>query len=570
MKNRSFIITTLLSMVFVWGCSEDFIERPPDDTIVDANFWKTPDQILAGTAPLYNIAWFDYNDKASHGLGDGRGGMLSANYSYQLENIEFRTTALTAENSASWSAFFKVVAHANMTMRNIQQYADPSIPVERVNAAIAEARFMRGVAYMFLVMNWGAVPIITDNVKSSESPREIRRNTVESIWKFITNDLSYAVTHLPDTPLEPGRLTSWSAKGMLSKVYLTRAGVGASPGAKNQLYLDSARILAQDVIENSGATLMENYADLFKTANNNNPETLFALQWTYDGSDWGSQNSVQAYLAFSSAITGFSDGWGGDLGASMYILDLYEGLVENGSTPDQRLKASFMMPADHYSYIHQQVLDANGNPKVQELIVPVEGSGYNNRAWVKKYVVGRPEDNGGRVAQQRTEIQTYMLRLADVYLIYAEAILGNQESTADPQALTYFNRVRQRAGLQPKMQITFMDILEERMVEFAMEGQSWYDFVRLHYYNPELAYELLSTQNRGFVRITPTLYAQRQIDGETKEVAISWKVEDEPDYTGPKNYNVNSGNFRLPIPEIEISNYPNLKEEPVDYDFNQG
>lgn len=570
MKNRSFIITTLLSMVFVWGCSEDFIERPPDDTIVDANFWKTPDQILAGTAPLYNIAWFDYNDKASHGLGDGRGGMLSANYSYQLENIEFRTTALTAENSASWSAFFKVVAHANMTMRNIQQYADPSIPVERVNAAIAEARFMRGVAYMFLVMNWGAVPIITDNVKSSESPREIRRNTVESIWKFITNDLSYAVTHLPDTPLEPGRLTSWSAKGMLSKVYLTRAGVGASPGAKNQLYLDSARILAQDVIENSGATLMENYADLFKTANNNNPETLFALQWTYDGSDWGSQNSVQAYLAFSSAITGFSDGWGGDLGASMYILDLYEGLVENGSTPDQRLKASFMMPADHYSYIHQQVLDANGNPKVQELIVPVGGSGYNNRAWVKKYVVGRPEDNGGRVAQQRTEIQTYMLRLADVYLIYAEAILGNQESTADPQALTYFNRVRQRAGLQPKMQITFMDILEERMVEFAMEGQSWYDFVRLHYYNPELAYELLSTQNRGFVRITPTLYAQRQIDGETKEVAISWKVEDEPDYTGPKNYNVNSGNFRLPIPEIEISNYPNLKEEPVDYDFNQG
>src|SRR5690554_6175806 len=490
MKNRSFIITALLSVVFVWGCSEDFIERPPDDTIVDANFWKTPDQILAGTAPLYNIAWFDYNDKASHGLGDGRGGMLSANYSYQLENIEFRTTALTAENSASWSAFFKVVAHANMTMRNIQQYADPSIPVERVNAAIAEARFMRGVAYMFLVMNWGAVPIITDNVKSSESPREIRRNTVESIWKFITNDLSYAVTHLPDTPLEPGRLTSWSAKGMLSKVYLTRAGVGASPGAKNQLYLDSARILAQDVIENSGATLMENYADLFKTANNNNPETLFALQWTYDGSDWGSQNSVQAYLAFSSAITGFSDGWGGDLGASMYILDLYEGLVENGSTPDQRLKASFMMPADHYSYIHQQVLDANGNPKVQELIVPVGGSGYNNRAWVKKYVVGRPEDNGGRVAQQRTEIQTYMLRLADVYLIYAEAILGNQESTADPQALTYFNRVRQRAGLHPKMQITFMDILEERMVEFAMEGQSWYDFVRLHYYNPELAYEL--------------------------------------------------------------------------------
>ena len=72
------------------------------------------------------------------------------------------------------------------------------------------------------------------------------------------------------------------------------------------------------------------------------------------------------------------------------------------------------------------------------------------------------------------------------------------------------------------------------------------------------------------MRITPTLYADREIEGETKEVAVSWEVEDEPDYTGPKHYNVNSGNFRLPIPEIEISNYPNLKEEPVEYDFNQG
>src|SRR5690606_36100345 len=138
MKYAYLKYTILLPILFAIACSEDFIERPPNDTIVDANFWKTPDQILAGTAPLYNIAWFDYNDKASHGIGDGRGGMMSANYSYQLENIEFRTTALTAENSASWSAFFKVIAHANLTIRNINLYADPSIPESVINSAIAE------------------------------------------------------------------------------------------------------------------------------------------------------------------------------------------------------------------------------------------------------------------------------------------------------------------------------------------------------------------------------------------------------------------------------------------------
>src|SRR5690606_230702 len=157
-----------------------------NDTIVDANFWKTPDQILAGTAPLYNIAWFDYNDKASHGIGDGRGGMMSANYSYQLENIEFRTTALTAENSASWSAFFKVIAHARPSVPCNNLYAEASIPESVINFAIDEVRLMRGLAYRFLGINWGPVPIITDNVESAEIPREIKRNTVESVWKFIT------------------------------------------------------------------------------------------------------------------------------------------------------------------------------------------------------------------------------------------------------------------------------------------------------------------------------------------------------------------------------------------------
>ena len=55
------------------GCGKDFLNRPPEDAIVDANFYKTPEQVLAGTAPLYNIVWFAYNDKSSHGIGDGRG-----------------------------------------------------------------------------------------------------------------------------------------------------------------------------------------------------------------------------------------------------------------------------------------------------------------------------------------------------------------------------------------------------------------------------------------------------------------------------------------------------------------
>ena len=217
-----------------------------------------------------------------------------------------------------------------------------------------------------------------------------------------------------------------------------------------------------------------------------------------------------------------------------------------------------MFPGDHYTYIHQQVIDPNtGNPITQELRVPLGGSGYNNRAWVKKYVVGRPEDNDGKVSQQHTENGTYMLRLADVYLIYAEAILGDAASTSDGEALKYYNRVRLRANVATKSIITWQDIFDERHLEFAMEGQLWYDFVRLHYYNPQKAYDILSTQDRGFYRITPD-----KTPDPTK-----WTIAVDPDDQS-RNFPVDDGNFRIPLPSTEVLRAPNLSKTPVPYVFN--
>ena len=137
------------------GCSKDFLNRPPEDAIVDANFYKTPEQVLAGTAPLYNIVWFAYNDKSSHGIGDGRGGVLMSG-SYQVENIRMQTTDVTPEVYTSWTSFFNVVAQSNMAINNITKYTSADVPEAAKQAGIAEGRFMRAVAYSYLVQNWGA------------------------------------------------------------------------------------------------------------------------------------------------------------------------------------------------------------------------------------------------------------------------------------------------------------------------------------------------------------------------------------------------------------------------------
>ncbi|UPK68533.1 RagB/SusD family nutrient uptake outer membrane protein [Chitinophaga filiformis] len=547
MKKRNYnkYLITFICLVALSACSKDFLNRPPEDAIVDVNFYKSSDQVLAGTAPLYNIVWFAYNDKASHGIGDGRAGVLMSG-SYQVDNIRMQTTDVTPEVYSSWTAFFNVVAQSNMVINNLTKYTASSVPENVKQAGIAEGRFMRGLAYSYLVQNWGPVPIIVDN-NVLLTDTSITRNTIESVWEFIIRDMRFAAQSLPAAPLQKGRLTKWAAEGMLAKAFLTRAGIS---GSRNQSDLDSAAWYANDVIVNSGAALMSNYEDLFMMKNNNNSESLFALQWKYDG-DWGTQNSVQAFLAFGSEITGFGDGWGGDLGASLDQLQLYR-------IDDKRRKGTFMFPGDHYSYIHQSVDDPNnpGKKIIQELQVPWNFVGterYNTRAWVKKYVVGRPEDNDGKVTQQHTEMNTYMLRLADVYLVYAEAVLGNSPSTSDAKALQYFNAVRTRAGVPAKTSITWDDIYVERRLELAMEGQAWYDIVRLHYYNPSKAIALLNNQNRGTYRIVANAATN----------ATSWTITSDT----PAFYPVTESNFQLPYPAAEMTAAPNLRKPPVPYKF---
>lgn len=542
--NRIYLVFIIIILA---GCSKDFLNRPPEDAIVDANFYQSSDQVLAGTAPLYNIVWFAYNDKSSHGIGDGRGGLLMSG-SYEIDNIRMQTTDITPEVASSWNSFFNVVAQSNMVINNLTKYTSSAVPENVKQAGIAEGRFMRGLAYAYLVQNWGPVPVITNN-NVLLTDTSITRNTVETVWEFVIREIRFAAQNLPATPLQKGRLTKWGAEGVLARMFLTRAGVGAS-GSRNQSDLDSAAWYANDVIQNSGASLMTNYEDLFLMKNNNNPESLFALQWKYDG-DWGTQNSVQAFLAYGSEITGFGDGWGGDLGASYDMLKQYD-------PADKRRKATFMFPGDHYSYIHQSVDDPNnpGKKIIQELQVPWNFVGterYNVRAWVKKYVVGRPEDNDGKVTQQHTEINTYMLRLAEVYLIYAEALLGNNPSTGDGQALKYYNAVRTRAGLATKTVITWDDIYNERRLELAMEGQQWYDIVRLHYFDPAKALTILNNQDKGTYRIVPNAATN----------ATSWTVTSDV----PAYYPVSESNFMIPYPASELTAAPNLRKPPVPYKF---
>lgn len=553
-KNITAKLIALFPLVLLIACSGDFLERPPKDAIVDAGFYQTDDQVLASTALLYSKVWFDYNDKASYNLGDFRAGTAFSAWN-DRGNVLFNTTGNTPENGYAWRSFFIVVGQSNLTIQNIQKYASPAVSPAIKKHAIAEARFMRALAYRFLVMNWGAVPIIENNL-TLLSDTTVQRNTPKSVWKFITGEMRQIAEDLPEKPLRTGRLTRWSAEGMLARFYLTRAGVEAgASGQRNQVFLDSAKYYAERVIKLSGALLLSKYSDLFLFPYDNNAESLFSLQWVYSPGAWGTQNSTPAYLAYGPDIAN-GDGWGGDKGATWWMIQQYEGIktvsenVLQGRTVDQRLKATFMLPGASYPEITQTIPGGS-----QKLVFPFAGTD-NNFIAIKKYITGKAVDVKGQAAQQNYGHDTYMLRLAEMYLTYAETVVGNNASTTDATALEYFNRVHTRAGLPPATgALTFDQIFKERIIEFAMEGMAWYDLVSLHYYNPTKAYAILNAQDRGFFFTKPDRFPD----------PTSWTFTKTAWATAERKIDANSGNFLLPIPSAELSQAPNLQKPAIDY-----
>ena len=552
----SYIAGLVLAIAALASCKKDFLEKPPLSAVVDVNFYKTDEQVLAGTALLYSRVWFEYNDKAMYNLGDFRGGTAYSAWN-DRGNVMFNTTGDNNENGTAWRSFWTVVAQSNLAIYNINNYAGAEVSPRIKAIAIAEARFMRALAYRFLVMNWGPVPIIENNLERLFDTT-IRRNTVESVWRFITREMRAAAEDLPEVALMPGRLAKWSAEGMLARFYLTRAGVESTNGQRKQEFLDSAKYYAQRVITQGPYRLLNKYADLFTYPYDNNAESLFELQWEFVPGVWGIANSMPEYLAYNPDIA--FGGWGGDKGATWWLMSQYEGFVLQGEdtlrgrTVDERLHATFMLPGFEYPEI-TKVSDG------QKLIYPFINDDQNFLA-IKKYVIGSPVDLAGKAAQQRYPNNTYMMRLAEVYLTYVEATIGNNNSTTDPTAIEYYNAVRTRAGLPPyhvdgpngSGPLTLDKVFSERFKEFALEGMAWYDLVRLHYWDPQKAYDIINSQDRGMFYTQPD-----QMPNPTQWTLIKTAWWDE------RFVVANSGNFRLPIPNAELSQAPNLLQDPVDY-----
>jgi len=524
MKSRySILFLTLFAATA--GCKKSFLDRPSQSQISSSTFYQSTSDLRLATASLYGGApWFDWNNQSLLPMGD----ILSGNayFAYQGDFVQLYTRTITAQNGVTttgWTGLYNVVGQCNTVINAIGQQAADSIPAASRNAAIGEARFIRAVAYYHLAMLWGAVPIIEDNSKLIKQPL-LKRNIVSDVYKFIVKDLTFASQNLPASDVK-GRVTTWSAQGMLGKVYLTLAGLNQN-GSRDQSLLDSAAKYAGNVCMNSGLALQADYYGMFRAQNNDNPEALFSLQWAA-GVGYGNGNSLQTYSP-SSSINPYNTGAWTPLSPTYDLYSLYTW------KDTVRRKASFMLTGDYYPELN------------------AAGGGFTATGpAMKKHLIGNQIDNNSPTMDIWSSIEhDAILRLSDVYLVYAEAILGNNATTTDANALKYFNAVRTRAGVDPAPMLDIDTVMRERRIELAFEGQYWYDLVRLSYYNPQKAVDMINNQQRYTFSYsagvaTPTPSGQAGGPMAVLPATIS--------------------SFTMPLPAAEVAADPDLSGDPVPY-----
>lgn len=526
MKNYK-ILLLICSLVVLASCKKTFTERGTLDGATLTNYYNTAEEVRSGTSTLYGLPWAGYENRAMDGIGDVMGGTEISGGSDDPPFSNFTMTATSVRIADAWKSLYKLNGWTGALIKALEDKKNAGASASYIDPALGECHFIKGTAYFYIARVWGAAPIVNDpGAIALSGDLNIPRYFEKDVLRYALEELKLAEANLPETDPQPGRLTKYSAKGMMAKLYLYRKDY------------DSAKIKAGEVIAYANSTgkigLYPDYAAMFNTSSTNNHiESLFSTQHPATSNPWGSGNQLQPDRGPSNLQTSESAMW--ELyRPSLWILSRYEG-------GDLRRKGSVM---EHgWSKLEWKPKNANANYNAfmangykYDTLQPVGDGGQKNdvRSNIAKYVVGPGAAFGGeQVLGMNTGKNTSHLRYADILLIYAEAVLGTSASTSDATALAAFNKVRNRAGLPSKTTITSDDIFNERIVEFAFEGDAWFDIKRQGFTK---AKAIIASQNRGWIG--------------------------NPVYV---TSNFTEANMYLPIPVSEVIQDPELAKPPVAY-----
>src|SRR6266705_820750 len=374
----------------------------------------------------------------------------------------------------TWADFYRAINTANTAIAQAPTVQmDSSLKAQR----LAEARFLRALYYFDLVQMYGPVTLKLEPTTTAST--QFTRAPVDSVYEAIINDLTYAEATLPYVAKDYGRATKGAAQHLLAKVYLTwqRDPDSAADEAAKQQAGDFANAAdyALRVINSGQYALLPRFADVFDFNNEKNAEVVWSVQFTNHPLTTGNGN--QGHLFFLGLYDRTKD--------SRYQSQFTRAWYSNNAAtiPKDSLGAPKFQLGDTAVYV-----SATDSDTVRVKIKPPPYRLYTPRTYSNRIFPSLNKFHDPfrlTVNDVRGSRDFFVARLAETYLIAAEALLRDGRAT---DALPYINAVRRRAaipGHEAEMeltlaQLTLAEILNERARELAGEMQRWFDLVRTH------------------------------------------------------------------------------------------
>lgn len=454
------------------SCKKELLYQDSPDQLTTNNFYTSKEKALSGLSAAYSqlesfVGWDNFVEARSviefYREDFVLPGEDAFNYPWWTEHYNFTFSSGNYAIDLLWRDNYRGLNFSNQVLENVAKMPAESIDEPSRKIILAEAKFLRAYYHFKLLMNFEKI-ILRDRVPTSEADLAKSLSNRKEAYDFIISDLKAALVDLPlkskRAATELGRVTKGAAEAYLGKVFLYRAGEDAA-GA-NGYYTEAATHL-NNVIVSGEYNIESNYVGMFNGTVKNGTESVFELQQTADASNGAVYRSYLADWVAAWELGGY-----GEIYATKQLLTEMkkEGKVATGSQYDPRLLGTLIFEDPYYN-------DA-ANPRVYGYTYnEVFENGSNTMAF-KKWVPADINQLGRSLA-----INMPLMRYADVLLMNAE-VLNAQGKSAE--AMVLVNQLRTKRGM-PSLNISgkqpvFDQIVHERVMEFTLEGNRFYDLRR--------------------------------------------------------------------------------------------
>lgn len=449
--------------IFATSCGKDYLTVDPKGTQLEDNYYQNADEALAGLIAVYDQIGGTSNgyiNKFTANLSAGDDHYAGGGNATDVNNLQvwsnYTLDPATGPQGELWDRGFSGIFRANVLISKL-----PEIPMEESlrTRFMAEAKFLRAYFYFDLVRWFENIPLF-EQALSGDQIYDVVQADPSAVYDLIKQDLNVAIEGLPNTvPVvtEGGRATVGAAKALLGKVHLKLGeyadaaqsfeAVNGTPGGTSQY----------------GYKLLTNYADLWVISNKHNSESVFSINAT-GKANWGNWGCIACaegnwvctmsgprnYNRVDTTAPDYFSGW------SFFVITPELETVMDG---DPRYSSTI---------VNIQALEDAG-------AVTYEKGYMNTGFFLEKFLPMQSDVNTGGVDFGNFDQNMYDIRLADTYLLEAEAIVMGNGNMSRAQAL--LDAVRDRVGL-PSTPVTMDAIKHERRMELVGEGHRWFDLIR--------------------------------------------------------------------------------------------